>query len=152
LEQDAGLHDAITDMLREKLGERMADFAIPPPVSITLGSQFVGLDLDAGSLTARFPIREGYLNPYGTMQGGMIAAAVDNTVGPLSVLIAPPNVTRQLEITYSRPVTRDLGHILVTAQFLERQDRRLFFRAEVHSPSGLRLARAKAVHWILEEI
>jgi len=34
------------------------------------------------------------------MQGGMIAAAVDNTIGPLSFLVAAPNVTRRLEMKY----------------------------------------------------
>lgn len=102
-------------------------------------------------LTTQFPVLESYLNPYGTMQGGMVAAAVDNTLGPLSVLVAPPNVTRKLEMTYSRPATLDMGYILVTARLLERQERLLSFRADVRSPSRLRLARAKAVHWIMEE-
>ena len=81
----------------------------------------------------------------------MVAAAIDNTLGPLSVLVAPPNVTRRLEVTYNRPVTLDMGCIVVDAKFLERQDRWLFFRATVRSREGLRLARAKAVHWILDE-
>jgi acyl-coenzyme A thioesterase PaaI-like protein len=100
---------------------------------------------------AQFPVLESYLNPYGTMQGGMVAAAVDNTLGPLSVLIAPPNVTRHLEMTYSRPVTLVMGHIVVSARLLERKDRLLFFRAEVRDQEGLRLARAKAVHWIMDD-
>jgi len=33
----------------------------------------------------------------------MVAAAADNTLGPLSVLVAPPNLTRRMEITYARP-------------------------------------------------
>ena len=81
----------------------------------------------------------------------MVAAAVDNTLGPLSMLVAPPSVTRQLEITYSRPVPLDIGHIVVSARLLERRDRWLFFKADVRSPEGLRLARSKAVHWILDE-
>jgi acyl-coenzyme A thioesterase PaaI-like protein len=113
--------------------------------------EFVQFDLDAGSLTAQFPVLESYLNPYGTVQGGMVAAAVDNTLGPLSLLHAPPNVTRRLEITYSQPITLDMGHITVSARLLERQDRWLFFRATVRSPEGRRLARAKATHWIFEE-
>jgi hypothetical protein len=81
----------------------------------------------------------------------MVAAALDNTLGPLSVLVAPPNVTRRLEITYSRSVTVDMGHIVVRAEFLERRERWLFFRTDVRTPAGLRLTRAKASHWILQE-
>jgi acyl-coenzyme A thioesterase PaaI-like protein len=113
--------------------------------------EFLELDLDAGSLTARFPILESWLNPYGTMQGGMMATAVDNTLGPLSILVASPNVTRHLEMTYSRPATLDMGHVIVSARLLERQGNRLLFRADVRSPGGPRLARAKAVHWIIDE-
>ena len=133
------------------MGERIDDYAFPPPVFVAMKGEFLKLDLDGGLLTARFPIMESYLNPYGSMQGGMVAAAVDNTLGPLSVLVAPPNVTRRLEMTYSRPVTPDVQYVVVTAQLLERKDRWLFFKADARTPAGLRLARAKAAHWILDE-
>jgi hypothetical protein len=45
----------------------------------------------------------------------------------------------------------DMGHIVVNARLLERQDRLLFFRADVRDRAGLRLARAKAVHWIVDD-
>ena len=145
------LSSVILDILKGKLGDRMDEYVFPPPVFAAMEGEFLEFDLDAGLLATRFPVRESYLNPYGTMQGGMVAAAVDNTLGPLSVLIAPPNVTRRLEMTYNRPVTLDMGHIVVNARLLERKDRWLFFNAEVRSREGLRLARSKAVHWIIDE-
>jgi acyl-coenzyme A thioesterase PaaI-like protein len=51
---------------------------------------------------------EKYRNPFGTMQGGMIATAVDNTIGPLRDVVAPPNVTRTLEMRYSHPVNSEM--------------------------------------------
>lgn len=142
------LSTIIMTILRDRLGDRIEEYAFPPPVFAAMQGEFVSLDLEAGTLSARFPVLAHYLNPYGTMQGGMIAAAVDNTLGPLSVLVAPPNVTRRLEITYSQPVSPEMGHLVVTAQLLDRQGRRLTFKAEVRSPAGQRLARAKATHWI----
>lgn len=147
-----GLSSAIMDILRGKLGERVDEYAFPPPVFVAMEGEFLELDQEAGLLTAQFPVLEHYLNPYGTMQGGMVAAAVDNTLGPLSVLVAPPNVTRRLEMKYSRPATLDMGHIVVKARLLERTERWLFLEADVRSPSGLRLARSKAVHWIMDEV
>ena len=141
----------VIDSLKVRLGDRIDQYAIPPPVFTAMAGQFVAVHLDAGTLTARFPVRESYLNPYGTMQGGMIAAALDNTLGPLSMLVAPPNVTRRLEITYSRPVTLDMGSVLVDARLVERQGRWLSFRADVRSEEGLRLARSRARHWIVDE-
>lgn len=146
----SGLTAEVMAMLRDTVGDRIDTFALPPPVFATMEGEFVELDMHAGVLTARFPMREAYLNPYGTMQGGMIAAAVDNTLGPLSMLVAAPNVTRRLEMTYSRPVTMDMAHIMVRGELLERDHRWLHFRADVRSPDGLRLARSKATHWIID--
>jgi acyl-coenzyme A thioesterase PaaI-like protein len=138
-------------ILRDKLGDRASQYALPPPVFAAMEGEFVELDVDAESLTAQFPVRERYMNPYGTVQGGMLAAAFDNTLGPLSMLVAPPNVTRRLEVTYSRPVTLDVGYIVVKARLVERKGRRLFFRADLSGREGPRLARAKALHWIVDQ-
>jgi acyl-coenzyme A thioesterase PaaI-like protein len=150
LRPDNDLFNHILEITKKVMGDRMGEFTFPPPVFREMEGEFVTLDLDAGELSARFPVPERYLNPYTTMQGGMVAAAVDNTIGPLSTLVAPVNVTRKLELTYSHPATPEMGHILVKARLVERQERKLTFEAEVRSPEGLRLARAKAVHWILE--
>jgi len=113
--------------------------------------EFLAYDAEAGTLTTHFPVLDHYLNPYGSMQGGMVAAAIDNTLGPLSMLVAPPNVTRRLEIKYSRAVTADLGHVLVEARFLERDGRWLHFKADVRDEGGALLARARATHWVVDD-
>jgi len=140
----------VMDLFRQRYGERVKEFLVPPPVLHLMQGEVVDVDLEAKTMIVRFPILQDYLNPYRTVQGGMIAAAVDNTIGPLSMLVAPPNVTRHLEMTYGRPVTPDLDFMVVQAQLVERQDRLLQFKAEVRDPSGARLARARATHWIVE--
>jgi acyl-coenzyme A thioesterase PaaI-like protein len=141
--------DILIDQLRLKAGDQVEQFLLPPPVFTDMQGEIVAVDLQAGTLETRFPLFERYLNPYRTVQGGIIAAAVDNTLGPLSLLVAPPNVTRRLELTYSRPATLEMGYILVGARLLERQDRRLIFSAQVSGPQGERLARVRAEHWIV---
>jgi len=141
----------IVALLKKKVGDRIDVYEIPPPVFEAMKGEFIDFGLGEQSLTAQFPILESYLNPYSAMQGGMIAAAVDNTLGPLSVVVAPPNLTRKLEMTYSRPVTLDMGVIIVKAKLLGREGQKLSFSADVRSRDGSRLARAKAVHWILDE-
>lgn len=111
-------------------------------------AELLEFDADAGMLRVGFPVRERYLNPYGSMQGGMVAAAVDNTVAPLSVLVAPPNVTRRLELTYSRPITLETRRIVVTARLERRDGLALRFVAEVTDDEGARLARAE--HLVLD--
>ena len=140
----------VMDRIKKRLGNQIDEFRIPPPVFAAMHGEFLAFDSENGVLTTRFPVLEHYLNPYGTMQGGMVAAAIDNTLGPLSMLVAPPNVTRRMELTFSRPVTLDLGYIIVVATFLERDGQQLNFKAEVFDGEGIRLVRAKAMHWIMD--
>lgn len=139
---------ALMAILAEKFGKSLAGFLIPPPVFMLMEGEFIAFNRDEGWLKARFPIKRDYLNPYQVMQGGMIAAAIDNTLGPLSMLIAPPNVTRVLEIKYSAPVSPGLGFIVVEARLLDRKDRELDFKFEVRSEEQQLLARGRAKHWI----
>lgn len=141
----------LQEIIRARLGERIKDYLYPPPVFTAMKGELVALDLANGSLTARFPVLESYLNPYGAMQGGMIAAAVDNTLGPLSVAVAPPNVTRTLEMKYSRPIGLEMGFIVVEARLVERSNPQLVFRAKVCDPGGHKLATCRAVHWVLAD-
>jgi acyl-coenzyme A thioesterase PaaI-like protein len=140
----------ILDIIHHKLGDRVRDFLIPPPVFREMYGEFIDFDEEHSILRTRFPVLEKYLNPYGAMQGGVVATAVDNTFGPLGMLIAPPNVTRRFEIKFSRPVTLDLEFITVEARLLNRSGRWLDLMAEVRDPDGQLLARAKAKHWIVE--
>ena len=55
------------------------------------------------TLSVRFPVKERYQNAIGHMQGGMIVATIDNTLGPLSFLVAPPSVTTQLNTSVHPP-------------------------------------------------
>ena len=143
------LSQKVMDILENKFGDQIDQYAFPPPVFTEMEAEIVALDMAAGAMTVQFPVQERYFNPYHAMQGGMVAAAIDNALGPLSVLVAPPNVTRKLELTYSRPVTLEMGSIQVHARLIKRDEPRLFFRAEVRSRDGQRVARAKATHWII---
>ena len=122
-----------------------------PPVFREMEGRILGYDAEARTLTAQFPTRPRFHNPYGTMQGGIIAAAIDNTIGPLSTLNAPPNLTRDLSVKYKKPVTDDLGYIIVIARLERIEPPFVFFSARVESPDGLLMARASARHYILPE-
>lgn len=130
-------------------GERAGEFTAPPECFTFMEGEVIAFDADAATMSARFPIRPGYLNPYGVMQGGFTAAAIDNTIGPLSMMSAPASVTRTIEVTYSRPVLPSMDTITVEARRGPRDGRRITFTAEVRAPDGTRLARATAVHVVM---
>lgn len=119
---------------------------IPPPVFTEMGGEILAFDPVAKSLTVRFPVQARYQNPMGYMQGGMIAAAVDNVIGPLSFLIAPPSVTKTLTMTYLRPIPATLGEIIVQAWLVSAEGRELHFAAEVRRGENTVLATAVAQH------
>jgi len=141
---------SIMEILQARLGDRIDEFILPPPVFDFMHGELLEFDPDSSYLKVRFPVLEDYLNPYGVMQGGLVAAAADNTLGPLSMLVAPPNVTRTLNMKFSNPVTPELEFIIVKAKLQERDGRRLKFTAEVRSQGGQLLARARALHWIID--
>ena len=112
---------------------------IPPKAFIDMDAEII--DYSQGeSLTARFPIKDRYQNPLGFMQGGIIVAAIDNTVGPLSFLIAPPSFTTHLNTTYIRPVAPKDGFIEVKASVVEITKNQIHMSAEVRNTHGKLLA------------
>ncbi len=144
------LPDFFVKAMEENAGENLQNLLLPPPVFSTLPCEFTAFDRERAILVAHFKIMEGYLNPYGTVQGGILAAFADNTIGPLSMLVAAPNVTRRFEMKYSQPVTMDTGHVEVSARLVSRAERILTFNADIRDASGRLMARARAVHWLLE--
>jgi acyl-coenzyme A thioesterase PaaI-like protein len=147
-------HTSVTNeilgILEKRYGGQLDQFLLPPPSFESMHGEFLGFDLEQGVLRTRFPVLQEWLNPYGLMQGGLIAAAVDNTLGPLSMLVAPPNVTRRLELKFSQGVVASIPAILVEARLIEQEGRWLRFQARVHDSNGARFASATATHWILE--
>jgi uncharacterized protein (TIGR00369 family) len=136
----------------ERMGQLMANgqLKLPPPIFADMAGEFIDMDLNAKTLTVRFPVQERYQNPMGYMQGGMIAAAIDNAIGPLSFMVAAPNVTKTMEVTYLRPIPASVSEITVTAAFESQQDRELVFVADVLRGDGTKLAQGRSVNVLLK--
>ena len=83
------------------------------------------------------------------MQGGYIVAALDNTLGPFSYLIAPPSVTSSLNTQYLRPVTRETSFIVCVARLTERTRGTLYLTGEARNPEDKVVALCQAVCQIL---
>jgi len=147
--EDARPVRGVSALIEARLGKAKDDFLLPPPVYETISAEVLEVDEAGGRLLLRYPMLRRYLNPYGTMQGGMIAAAIDNTIGPLSMLVAPPNVTRTLELDYLKPAPGSLPYVDVEAVLVGRQKRRVIFEAKVYSPEGEVLTTARAVHLVV---
>jgi uncharacterized protein (TIGR00369 family) len=122
---------------------------LPPPIFKLLEGEVI--ETTDTTLTMRFPVKEIYQNPFGYMQGGMLAAIMDNTIGPLSFMVAPPNVTTQFNTTYLRPVTPDDQELTVVAELTERTRKLVFFKVTVRNAAGKTICFAHASHRVVGE-
>ncbi len=82
-------------------------------------------------LVARFPNFQRYRNPFGYMQGGIIAAAIDNTASTLGYIVGQPSITESIAVTYKRPVRKSDKYIKVTATVLDKTKKGIKLKAEV---------------------
>ncbi|WP_415396910.1 PaaI family thioesterase [Sulfurimonas sp. CS5] len=139
----------IKELLREVHGDSVEDFLVPPPSFTIMKCELVAFDKENSTLTTKIPVLESWLNPYSTMQGGMIIAAIDNALGPLSLLIAPKNMTRNIESKLSKAITMDLEYIYVTAFLAESKKRRLVFEVVVKDRDENIYATARVTNWII---
>ncbi len=57
----------------------------PPPAAVLLGWKLVAVDPDAGTIEVSFTATAQFLNPAGDVQGGFLAAMLDDTLGPALV-------------------------------------------------------------------
>jgi len=140
----------VLDLFKEVLGEQIDEFKLPPPSFELMKCEIVQYDKEQYSLTIRLPVLEDWQNPFGTMQGGLVVGAIDNAVGPLSMLIAGANMTRSIETKYLKAITTDMEMIYVKAKLQERKKRRLIFNVSVEDSKGEVYTRATVVNFVLE--
>jgi uncharacterized protein (TIGR00369 family) len=80
--------------------------ADPPPAAATLGWELVAVDPEAGTIEVAFTAPEAFLNPFGAIQGGFLAAMLDDTLGPaLAATLGPGDSapTSDLHVQFLRP-------------------------------------------------
>ena len=112
---------------------------LPPKIFNEMEGELIEY-VDGQSLTAKFPVKECYSNPFGFMQGGMVVAAIDNTLAPFSYLISPASITNNIDTTFVRPVKMAFEFIFVTAFLIGKTPMQIHLRAEVKNSTGKLLA------------
>jgi uncharacterized protein (TIGR00369 family) len=86
---------------------KIVDGRLPPPACAkTLSIEFTAIDGERGTIEVRFEAKPEFLNPAGHVQGGFLAAMLDDTMGPALVAtldageFAP---TVNLNVQFHRP-------------------------------------------------
>jgi uncharacterized protein (TIGR00369 family) len=100
---------------------KIVDGKVPvPPCAKTLGLAFVEIDGERGTIETRFEAVESFLNPVGHVQGGFLAAMLDDTMGTALAATLEPDVfapTVNLNVQYHRPAAlgplKGLGRVVM---------------------------------------
>ena len=94
-------------MDKNSLFWKIVDGRLPPPACAkTLGIEFTAIDGERGTIEVKFEAKPEFLNPAGQVQGGFLAAMLDDTMGPALVAtldageFAP---TVNLNVQFHRP-------------------------------------------------
>jgi uncharacterized protein (TIGR00369 family) len=125
--------------------------ADPPPVAKLLGFRLIEIDPDRGTIEVAFTATEQFLNPAGTVQGGMLAAMLDDTLGPALVATlgdgewAP---TTDLHVQFLRPAAP--GELRGRGRVVRRGKDVAFLAGELRDGDGELVATATATAAIRE--
>jgi uncharacterized protein (TIGR00369 family) len=116
-----------------------------PPAAATLGWELLSVDPDEGTIEVAFEASEAFTNPMGNVQGGFLAAMLDDTLGPALVAtleagrFAP---TLELKVSFLRPAQR--GRLIGRGRVVHRGGTIAFLEGSLSTPAGLLVASATA--------
>ena len=96
-----------------------------PPAATLLGFKLLEIDPEQGTLRAQFEAKPEFLNPQGHVQGGLLAAMLDDTLGPaLMATLRPDQHAPTLELV--RDISRRAAVVILPYRLLRQSggDRR----------------------------
>lgn len=123
----------------------MSGRVAPPPAAVTLGWELVAVDPEAGTIEVAFVATEAFLNPVGVVQGGFLAAMLDDTLGPALVATLGPGEfapTTDLHVQFLRPVRP--GRLVGRGRIVKRGRDVGFLAGELYDEAGELVATATA--------
>lgn len=122
-----------------------------PPAAATLGWELVSVAPERGEIEVAFAATEAFLNPAGAVQGGFLAAMLDDTLGPALVATLPAGAfapTLELKVNYLRPAR--VGRLIGRGRVVHRGGTIAFLAGELSDAEGVVLATATATARIVQ--
>jgi len=124
-----------------------------PPAAKLLGWRLISLDKAAGEIEVGFEGKPEFTNPAGSVQGGFLAAMLDDTMGPLVLVLTEGRLygaTIDLHTQFLKAVRP--GPITVKARMTQLGKRIAFLEAQLFDKDGQLAARATCSSSLLEGI
>jgi uncharacterized protein (TIGR00369 family) len=124
-----------------------------PPSAALLGWRLVSLDKEAGEIELAFEGKPEFVNPMGVVQGGILSAMLDDTMGPLIVGMTDGRLygtTIDLHVHFLRPVRA--GAIRTTARMVRLGGKIAFIEGQLFDADGKLAATSTCSAFLLEGV
>jgi uncharacterized protein (TIGR00369 family) len=116
-----------------------------PPCTETLGMQVTAVDQAAMTVRFAFTAAPAFANPTGAIQGGFIAAMLDEAMSTAAIIASNVTMnapTLEMKVSFLRPLF--VGPASCEARILKWGKSVCFIEADLFDPEGARVARASA--------
>jgi uncharacterized protein (TIGR00369 family) len=117
----------------------------PPPSAQLLGWKLIEIDPDKGRIKVEFEATPQFINPVGNIQGGFLAAMLDDTLGPALVSTLPADEfapTLELKVNFVRPAK--VGPLFAEGRVVHKGKSIAFLEGELRNIQGKIIATATA--------
>lgn len=114
-----------------------------PPAAKLLGWKLLALDIEAGTIEVEFDGKTAFVNSTGYIQGGFLAAMLDDTLGPITFAMTEGKTlgrTIDLHIHYLKPALP--GRIVGLGKITQLGRRIAYLEGHLNDQDGNVVARA----------
>ncbi|MGJ7531580.1 MULTISPECIES: PaaI family thioesterase [Variovorax] len=126
-----------TDPLPERLPR--------PPTAELFGQRVLGFDKEKGTIRLSFVATDAFLNPAGAVQGGILVAMLDDTMGPaLWVMNGEETYSVTIDLSVSFLAAAKPGLLYGEGRVVQRGKTIAFLEAQLSDPDGRIVARSTA--------
>lgn len=122
-----------------------------PSAAVTLGWELISENPETGEIEIAFKPNDSMLNPRGTVQGGFVAAMLDDTMGPALVSMtdgAEVPATLDMNVSFFRPVLP--SRVICKGRVKSRTKTIAFLEADLFDNEGHLLASATSSAKIMQ--
>jgi uncharacterized protein (TIGR00369 family) len=136
---------AVNDAREGPFWDAMLGRKPPPPAATTLGFKLLAIDAERGTVRVQWDAKPEFCNPMGVIQGGFLAAMLDDTLGPALVAtlgkdqFAP---TIELKVNFIRPA--QVGTLIGEGRVVHRGGSIAFLAGELMTERGELIATGTA--------
>ncbi len=116
----------------------------PPKAAETLGIKILNVDVNEGSIEVSFEAIEAFTNPAGNVQGGFLAAMLDDTMGPaLAATLKEGEFAPTLSLNVNFHAPAKIGALIGRGRVVRRGGQVCFLSGELEQ-AGQVIATATA--------